>query len=63
MKKNKQLTITEILRSHALTQTQKKLAWERWKWNQLPEWYRSQHREEINKKLKIIELSESEVSI
>ena len=44
--------ILEILRNPDIPDAEKKIAAEKWKFNQLPVWYRKEHIVDIKKKIK-----------
>ena len=44
-------SIQSILSNPSLPELSKRLAWEKWKFNQLPRWYRKNHVKDIQAKL------------
>lgn len=50
----KKLSIQEILRNPLISQIKKKIAFEKWKFNQLPDFYRKEHIADIKEKIKKI---------
>jgi hypothetical protein len=54
MKKAKQTTLYQYLQQPNITKDRKKLMVELFKYNHLPKWYREQHKEFYDAKLKIL---------
>lgn len=49
--------ILEILRNPDISDVEKKIVVEKWKFNQLPAFYRKEHAEEIKEKVRRIKIS------
>jgi len=57
----KKRAILQILHDPKVDKKHKLIAWEKWKWNQLPDWYRKQNINTILQKLhEKFEVSDSE---
>lgn len=52
--KNKPKTIQEILKDPSISQMDKRIAAEKWKHNQLPEFYKKEHLHIVKEKIKAI---------
>jgi hypothetical protein len=48
----KKINISKILRNPDISGIEKRIAFEKWKFNKLPIWYRKEHAIEIEEKIK-----------